>query len=136
MNENDKLNILWTTDNKDTIFNMLSMYVINSKNRGWWKHINVILWGASVRLVANDTQVQTEVLEMLQSGITIEACQDCCNNFGVTSIIINLGITVRYMGAHFHFLFAFLLRPSPGRPFSLKVYYIINRCPTQEKRYR
>lgn len=31
MNENDKLNILWTTDNKDTIFNMLSMYVINSK---------------------------------------------------------------------------------------------------------
>ena len=78
---------------------MLSMYVINSKNRGWWKHINVILWGASVRLVANDTQVQTEVLEMLQSGITIEACQDCCNNFGVTSIIINLGITVRYMGA-------------------------------------
>ena len=93
MNENDKLNILWTTDNKDTIFNMLSMYVINSKN------INVILWGASVRLVANDTQVQTEVLEMLQSGITIEACQDCCNNFGVTSIIINLGITVRYMGA-------------------------------------
>ena len=42
MNENDKLNILWTTDNKDTIFNMLSMYVINSKNRGWWKHINVI----------------------------------------------------------------------------------------------
>lgn len=99
MNENDKLNILWTTDNKDTIFNMLSMYAINSKNRGWWKHINVILWGASVRLVANDTQVQTEVLEMLQSGITIEACQNCCNNFGVTSIIINLGITVRYMGA-------------------------------------
>ena len=37
MNENDKLNILWTTDNKDTIFNMLSMYVINSKNRGWWE---------------------------------------------------------------------------------------------------
>ena len=34
---NDKLNILWTTDNKDTIFNMLSMYAINSVNRGWWK---------------------------------------------------------------------------------------------------
>lgn len=28
---NDKLNILWTTDNKDTIFNMLSMYTLNSK---------------------------------------------------------------------------------------------------------
>ena len=30
MNENDKLNILWTTDNKDTIFNMLSMYVVET----------------------------------------------------------------------------------------------------------
>ena len=43
---NDKLNILWTTDNKDTIFNMLSMYTLNSKKRGWWKEVNVILWGA------------------------------------------------------------------------------------------
>jgi len=25
---NDKLNILWTTDNKDTIFNMLAMYTL------------------------------------------------------------------------------------------------------------
>ena len=98
MSANDKLTILWTTDNKDTVFNMLAMYALNSKNRGWWKHINIILWGASVKLVANDTQVQTEILEMLQSGITIEACQDCCGNFGVASIITNLGITVRYMG--------------------------------------
>ena len=98
MSANDKLTILWTTDNKDTVFNMLAMYALNSKNRGWWKHINIILWGASVKLVANDTQVQTEILEMLQSGITIEACQDCCENFGVDSIITNLGITVRYMG--------------------------------------
>lgn len=58
MSANDKLTILWTTDNKDTVFNMLAMYALNSKNRGWWKHINIILWGASVKLVANDTQVQ------------------------------------------------------------------------------
>ncbi len=57
---NNKLNILWTTDNRDTVFNMLSMYAINSVNKGWWEHINIILWGASVKLVANDTQVQTE----------------------------------------------------------------------------
>ena len=92
----DKLNILWATDNRDTIFNMLSMYAINSVNRGWWKHLNIILWGASVKLVANDIQVQTEVLEMIQTGITIEACQDCCETFGV-----NLGIDVKYMGAPF-----------------------------------
>lgn len=49
----EKLNILWITDNKDTVFSMMSMYAINSINRGCWNHINVILWGASVKLVAN-----------------------------------------------------------------------------------
>ena len=42
---NDKLVILWTTDNRETIFNMLSMYAINSKNRGWWNNVEVIIWG-------------------------------------------------------------------------------------------
>jgi len=96
---NDKLNILWLTDNKETIFNMLSMYVINSKKKGWWDNLNVILWGPSVNLVAHDTQVQTEIKEMLQNGVTIEACRDCCNNYGVVPIIEKIGISVRYMGA-------------------------------------
>jgi len=94
----DKLNILWTTDNKDTIFNMLAMYAINSKKRVWWDKVNVILWGASTKLAGNDTQVQTEILEMIEAGITIEACKDCADNFGVTDRLEKLGITVRYMG--------------------------------------
>lgn len=94
----EKINILWTTDNKDTIFNMLSMYAINSKKLGWWKEVNVILWGASVKLVGNDTQVQTEVLEMLQNEISVEACKDCCDNFNVADTLLKLGINVRYMG--------------------------------------
>lgn len=67
----DKLNILWTSDDKETFLNMLSMYSINSKKRGWWKNVNVIIWGTSVKLSGNDTQVQTELMEMLQSGISI-----------------------------------------------------------------
>lgn len=94
----DKLNILWTTDNKDTVFNMLSMYTINSKKKGWWEEVNVIIWGAAVKLAGNDTQVQTEILEMIASGITVEACKDCANRFGVTQTLEKLGVNVRYMG--------------------------------------
>lgn len=53
----DKLNILWTTDNKDTIFNMLSMYATNSIRKNWYEQVNVIIWGASVKLAGHDTQV-------------------------------------------------------------------------------
>ena len=47
----NKLNILWITDNKDTIFNMLSMYAINSITKEQWQEVNVIIWGASAKLV-------------------------------------------------------------------------------------
>jgi hypothetical protein len=40
----DKLNILWITDNKDTVFNMLAMYTINSKINDWWQNVNLIIW--------------------------------------------------------------------------------------------
>ena len=94
----DKLNILWTTDNKDTIFNMLAIYAVNSKTQNWWQEVNLIIWGASAKLVGNDTQVQSEVVEMINKGIQIEACKDCCDNFGVTDKLTKLGINVRYMG--------------------------------------
>jgi len=94
----DKLNILWTTDNKDTVINMLAMYAINSKINNWWQNVNVIIWGASAKLIASDTQVQTEIIEMINQGVQIEACKACSDNFGVTDKLTKLGINVRYMG--------------------------------------
>ena len=94
----EKLNILWTTDNKDTIFNMLSMYATNSVKNNWWDEVNLIIWGASAKLVGIDTQVQTEVMEMIARGVKIEACKACSDDFGVTEKLVQLGINVRYMG--------------------------------------
>jgi hypothetical protein len=94
----DKINILWTTTNKDTIFNMLSMYAINSIHHNWWKEVNIIIWGASARLAGNDSQVQTEIIEMISQGVRIEACRDCCDNFGVSDTLSKLGVNVRYLG--------------------------------------
>lgn len=36
---------------------MLSMYSINSLMNNWWDEVTVIVWGASAKLVGNDTQV-------------------------------------------------------------------------------
>lgn len=94
----EKLNILWTTDNRDTIFNMLIMYVTNAKSHGWWKEVNLIIWGASAKIVGSDTQIQTEIIEMIRSGVTIEACRDCAETFGVAETFEKLGINVHYMG--------------------------------------
>lgn len=93
-----KLNILWVTDNKVTVLNMLTPYALKSKTRGWWSEINVIVWGASAKLIARDTQIQTEVMEMINQGVRVEACKNCSDEFGVTDDLVKLGISVRYMG--------------------------------------
>ena len=94
----EKLNILWTSDNKDTLFNMLAMYATNSKKKGWWDEVNVIIWGASAKLVGSDTQVQTEILEMIANGVHFEACKACAENLEVSETLSKLGIDVKYMG--------------------------------------
>ena len=71
---------------------------INSKTKGWWQNVNVIIWGASAKLAGNNAKVQTEIKEMINQGVTIEACKDCADNFGVTDRLIRLGIDVKYMG--------------------------------------
>lgn len=94
----NKLNILWTSDNKTTALNMLAMYTLRSKARGWWDNINIIIWGASAQLVASDTQVQTEIMEMINAGVHIEACKDCTDTLEITDVLEKLGIEIKYMG--------------------------------------
>jgi len=94
----NKLNILWTTDNKETVISMLSMYAINSKAQGWWEQVNLIIWGPSAKLVAEDAEIQTLVKEMLEHGITVEACKACSELLCVTAALSSQGIDVKYMG--------------------------------------
>ena len=35
---------------------------------------------------------------MINQGVTVEACKDCCDNFGVTEKLTKFGINVRNMG--------------------------------------
>lgn len=94
----DKLNILWTTDNKDTIDNLLAMYTINSKANNWWHDVNVIIWGASAKLIGTDKKYQELVQEMIVSGVNVEACKVCSDNLNASKKLLELGVDVKYMG--------------------------------------
>jgi hypothetical protein len=94
----DKLHILWTTNNKDTIINMIAMYSINAIKRGWWKEVNIIIWGASAKLIAEDLEIQDYVKQMLDAGVQVEACLACSEQFAVTETLRSIGIDPKYMG--------------------------------------
>lgn len=94
----ETLYILWTTDNKETFFNMINMYAVNLLKHGWWNKVVVIIWGASARLTGTDARVQLEIMEMIQQGVRVEACKACADNFEVSDVLSKMGVVVKYWG--------------------------------------
>ncbi len=93
-----KLNILWVNDNPDTAHNMVFMYAVNSKLRGWWDEVDVIIWGASAKLVATDNTIKERIKLAQDAGVNVIACLGCAANFGVVDELKELGIDVKYYG--------------------------------------
>ena len=93
-----KLNVLWTTEEKDVALRMIFIYLMDAKGMGWYDEIDLIIWGPSARLVASDRQVQKELDFLIQSGIKVMACEGCTQAYKVTEKLRELGITVKFMG--------------------------------------
>ncbi|MGQ1910744.1 DsrE family protein [Marinifilum sp. RC60d5] len=93
----EKLHILWTSNDKDTFKNMISMYSINSIKNGWWDAVNIIIWGGSSKLAGADEEVQKELQKMIASGVTIEACKACADKYKASAKLKELGVEVKYM---------------------------------------
>ena len=97
-----QLHILWTTGEKEVAMKVIFPYIINAKANGWWDEINLIIWGPSALLTGNgDPDILRQLQDVMDSGITVEACKACTDAYHVTVNLLGLGITVRFMGGPF-----------------------------------
>lgn len=95
---NEKLVVVWTSGDKEVAKNMVFMYTLNAKKRGWFEDVTFIVWGPSSKLLSDDTELQGTVKEMLDEGVRLEACLRCAENYGVVEKLKTLGIDVKLMG--------------------------------------
>ena len=93
----EKLYILWTSSDKETFKNMISMYSLNSIKNGWWDEVEIIIWGGSTKLAGEDEEVQKEIKKLLDGGVIVEACKACSDKLKASSTLKELGVTVKYM---------------------------------------
>ncbi len=94
----EKLNILWVNDNPHTAHTMVFMYAVNAKLNHWWNEVDVIIWGASAKLVSEDESIQERIKLAQEAGVNIVACISCAIQFGVVEKLEELNITVKKMG--------------------------------------
>lgn len=100
-NEGDvpsQLCVVWTSGDPGVAKNVCFMYTHNAKRRGWFDVVHLVVWGPSAKLLTEDHELQAEVKAMQKSGVVVEACVACAQNYGVVEDLKKLGIDVKGMG--------------------------------------
>ena len=101
----NQLVVLWTSGDRDVALKMAFMYTYNSKVKGWWPEVSLIVWGPSANLLAEDDELQEYMRRIIAAGIDVMACQACTDSYGVSAKLAAMGIDVKYMGQPMtHFL--------------------------------
>ena len=90
--------VLWISRDPEAARNMALMYAKNSRLKGWWETVHLIVWGPSAQLLAEDAALQEEVADCMAAGVTVLACRACADRYGVAEALEALGITVQYTG--------------------------------------
>ncbi len=94
----DKLHILWTSQDPLNARLMVMMYAKNSLKNGWWKEVTVIVWGAAVKLLAEDVQIQQEMAACKAVGVEFEGCIACAQEQDLADNMETLGVKLRKWG--------------------------------------
>jgi len=97
----ETLVVLWSSGDREVATKMAFMYTLNAKLRGWWKHVTLIVWGPSAKLLTEDSELQDRIREMRAAGVALLACKACSDGFGVSEGLEKLGVEVKYMGEPF-----------------------------------
>lgn len=90
--EKNHLYFLWTNDNPITAELMVIMYSKNALIRKMWDQVTVIIWGATSKLVAENSKIQSLIKEGQEAGVKFTGCIVCATELGVDTKLSQLGI--------------------------------------------
>jgi len=98
-NEPDpQLCVVWSSGDPGVAKNVCFMYTHAAKRNGWFGTVHLVIWGPSARLLAENEELQAAIKAMQKSGVVVEACVACANNYGVADELRALDIDVKGMG--------------------------------------
>lgn len=95
---NDKLVIVWTSDDPYVAERVALMYTHAAKTAGWFNEVTLIIWGPSAKLTAENLKIQEKLKTMQNDGVEIKACIVCADAYGVAEDLKNLDFEVKGMG--------------------------------------
>jgi len=95
----DKLIVLWISRDEEAAINMAFMYARNSKLKGWWNEVELIIWGPSAKVASENKNIQEELKELKNAGVNVRACKACADKYQVSERLSAMDIEVLYIGS-------------------------------------
>lgn len=93
-----KLAVIWTSSDPEVAEKVCFMYTQNAKKQGWFNEVVLIVWGPSVKLLAENDDLKADIVKIMEMGITVEASLSCAQLYGVGPDLNDLDIDVKQIG--------------------------------------
>jgi hypothetical protein len=94
----NKLLIIWSTEEKEVAKKMVLLYSGVILPRSYWDEAILMVWGPSARLLSQDKELQDKIKEVAKTGVKVQACVVCTDDYGVSEELKNIGVELIHTG--------------------------------------
>ena len=94
----NKLLIIWSTEEKEVANKMVLLYSSVILPRSYWDEAILMVWGPSARLLSQDKELQQKIKEIAMTGVKVQACVVCTDDYGVSEELKSIGVELTHTG--------------------------------------
>jgi len=94
----NRLLIVWSTEEVEVAKKMILLYGSVILPRGYWDEAHLMVWGPSARVLAENSELQSMLKTVQESGVETSVCVVCSDDYGVTEKLKRVGITPEHTG--------------------------------------
>lgn len=94
----NKLLIIITTQNVESIMKFPLLYGGVSLPRGYWKRVHIMFWGASIKVAQENETVRSKVQEIHKEGVEFSSCIVCANEYNAVEALEEINIVCNHTG--------------------------------------
>ena len=94
----NKLLLVWSSQDREVASKLVLLYSSVILPRGYWDEAILMIWGPSAKLLSEDTELQEKVKEIAKTGVKLQACVVCTDDYGVSAELEALGVELTHTG--------------------------------------
>lgn len=97
----DRLLIVWSSGEIEVAKKMVLLYSSVILPRGYWDEAHLMIWGPSVKLLAENEELQQMLANVQATGVRLSCCVVCSDDYGVTKELEAMGVEAIHTGEFF-----------------------------------